>query len=73
MTVVVDHRFTSLAQIEAVVEKMGANVAQLTLMRGESGAHDSINFSFVRSVPKAQLLEMMSELRLVEGVQEIRI
>ena len=73
MTVVVDHRFTSLAQIEAVVEKMGANVAQLTLMRGEGGAHDSINFSFVRSVPKAQLLEMMGELRLVEGVQEIRI
>jgi putative Mg2+ transporter-C (MgtC) family protein len=73
MTVVVDHRSTSLAQIEAVVEKIGANVAQLTLMRGEDGNHDSIHFSFVRSVPKAQLLDMMGELREVEGVREVRI
>jgi len=73
MTVVVDHRFASLARIEAVLDKMGANVAQLTLMRGEGGSHDSIHFSFVRSVPKAELLEVMNELRGIEGVQEIRI
>jgi putative Mg2+ transporter-C (MgtC) family protein len=73
LTIVVDERFASLAGIEAVVEKAGANVSQLTLVRGESGDKDSIHFSFVRSVPKGQLIEIMDELRAVEGVQEIRV
>jgi len=72
MTVIVDQRFASLATIEAAIEKAGGSVAQLTVTRGAEGGHDSIQFVFVRGLPKAQLIEVMNALRSVEGVQEIR-
>ena len=72
LTVIVDQRFASLAAIEAAIEQVGANVGQVTLTRGASGGHDSIQFAFVPSVPKGQLMEIMSALRSIEGVQEIR-
>jgi len=73
LIVVVDHRAASLAQIEAVVDKFDASVAQLTLMRGDDDSHDSIHFSFARNMPKARMLELVAELRNVEGVHEIRV
>lgn len=72
LTVLVDQRIASLAAIEEAIERAGGNVVQLTVVRGAPGGHDSIQFAFGRSVPKAQLMEIMNALRSIEGVQEIR-
>ena len=73
LTVVVDQRFSSLQQIETIVEKLGAHIAELTVVRGDDGGHDSVRFTFVRGVDKAKMLAMAEELRVVEGVHEIRM
>jgi len=51
--------------------RTGANIVQLRLVRG--GGHDALHFAFERHVPKATLLQVMAELRAIEGVQEIRV
>ena len=73
LTVVVDHPFAALQEIEAIAEKVGGHVAELTLVRGDDGASDSVRVSFVRGVAKTDLLAIMSELRAVAGVREIRM
>lgn len=71
LTVVVGQRFVALQEIEAIIEKLGANVSELTLVRGDGD--DSIRLSLGRGVTKAQMLAMVNEIRSVEGVREIRL
>ncbi|MEO8835380.1 MAG: MgtC/SapB family protein [Caldimonas sp.] len=71
LTVIVDQHFESLQEIETIVERLGAQISQLTVVRGDAGTHDSIRVSFVRSVSKKQMLTMVNELRPIAGVQEI--
>ncbi|MEO6897611.1 MAG: hypothetical protein ABI218_13290 [Caldimonas sp.] len=55
-----------------LAEKLGGHLAELTIVRGDDGASDSIRVAFVRGVAKSDLLAMMNELRSVVGVLEIR-
>ncbi|MEO7116140.1 MAG: MgtC/SapB family protein [Caldimonas sp.] len=71
LTVVVGQRFVALQEIEAIIDKLGANVSELTLVRGDGD--DSIRLSLGRGVTKAQMLTMVNEIRSVEGVREIRL
>ena len=71
ITVLIDEGAPLLAQVEAVIGRTGANIVQLRLVRG--GGHDALHFAFERHVPKATLLQVMAELRAIEGVQEIRV
>ncbi len=72
ITVRVDHHFASLQEIEAIAERLGGHLAELTIVPGDDGASDSIRVAFVRGVAKSDLLAMMNELRAVAGVLEIR-
>lgn len=73
LTVVVDQNFASLHEVELIVETLGAQVSELTLVRGDDGAHDSLRISFVRGVSKAQRLAMVDKLRSMAGVREITV
>ena len=73
LTVIIDRSTAALVEVEATVERAGVGVGQLSLLRSAGGERDSMHFSFVRSVDKGKLLALMTELRTIDGVKEIRV
>jgi putative Mg2+ transporter-C (MgtC) family protein len=71
LTMVVGQRFVALHEIEAIIERLGADVSELTVVRGDGD--DSIRISLGRGVTKTQMLAMVNEIRSVDGVREIRL
>ncbi|HEX2604730.1 MAG TPA: MgtC/SapB family protein [Oxalicibacterium sp.] len=73
LSVLVDRQYVSLLRVQSELEAVGINVQKMTLTLGDTPASDQIDITFLRSMPKDAMLDVVSRLQTMEGVRSVSL
>jgi putative Mg2+ transporter-C (MgtC) family protein len=73
LSVLVDRQYVSLLRVQSELEAAGVNVQKMTLTLGDTPASDQIDITFLRSMQKEAMLDVVSRLQTMEGVRSVSL